>query len=84
MTDKIRKTMNEDGIMSIKEPNNLRHFYVSGIRRRLGGIAMLVVVDESSSVWAYIPYSDVTPQDHYDSYKDAEAVAFGLNAKEGE
>jgi hypothetical protein len=57
--------------------------YVSGIRTRLGGQQeWLQVIDQTGSIWALIPYSDLTTQEHRDAYLDAEATAKALDQVE--
>jgi hypothetical protein len=63
------------------KPRQLPH-YVSGIRARIGGQPFLQICDQSGSSWAYVPYSDLNPQDHLDSYLDAEATAKALDQVE--
>lgn len=56
-------------------------YTVSGGRATIGTQPYLKVIDEQKgAIWAFIPYSDRTPQAHIESHQDAQACCDGLNA----
>ena len=63
----------------------MSHFYVSGVRAKIGGYPVLQICREPDELWpkgnveAYVSYSDRKPGEHAESYRVANAMVRGLN-----